>query len=145
MKIWPEEVKCQATQLSTEKKSLHWSSVLHWLLHIDSKCARMYFIFLSRFTKHFFQSSNKPVPVFTHKAFHIQNTFKHTLSLSLTHTHKHTPRYQTLKDMNHKQLTSSRGLNECHASITNIRRKIKYLLFFFSFSVFYCSINSNSD
>lgn len=86
----------------------------------------------------FFHRSNKPVPVFTHKAFHIQKTLKDTLFLffSLSHTHKHTPRYQTLKDMNHKQLTSSGGLNERHASIRNIRIKASFC----SFSLFFLSV-----
>lgn len=70
---------------------------------------------LSHFTKHLLFStlnSETPVPVFTYTPY--------TLSL---HAH---PWYQTA--MNHKQLTSSHGLNERHASAGN-RIKARFVLF----------------
>lgn len=65
----------------------------------------------------FNQSSKKPVPVFTHKPFHTQHTLSRTLLVSNSR-------------MNHKQLTSSLGLNERHASVGN-RMKARFVPFLF--------------
>ena len=84
---------CHSTQRSN--LSIRASSVLPWSLHIDSKCAHMYFISSSHFTKLFFPPTLKQT---------CSSVYPQTLSHTAhTHTHSNTL-WHTLRDIKHSKI-----------------------------------------